>query len=168
MTMSYNCPICHKAGLPNYTKNSVVCPQCNSNLKAFLLLDSISKPQKSRIGTFIIIGISLLTIVLLGLFMESNSDRNELFAKNKFLNDSIFKMQSNDSNTRENDITQPIAEKQDVIIKYVVRKGDYPYKIARFFYGNGNKYTQIEADNNLDQPYILKVGQILIIKISQK
>lgn len=160
--MANNCPICNKAGLPDYTKNIVVCPQCNSDLKAFMLLNSISKPNKSKIWTYLIIGISLLSVAFLGLFLKSNSDKKELIAKNVILNDSISKMQIADVTKEE---VQPIAEKQEATIKYVVKKGDYPYKIAQFFYNDGSKYTQIEVDNNLEQPYILKVGQILTIKI---
>lgn len=167
--MSYNCPICNKAGLPDYTKNDVVCPQCNSDLKAFSLLNSISKPQKSKIGMYVIVGISLLSIALLGLFIKSNSDKKELVAKNVILKDSITKIQSiNFANEKEETKLQPITEKQDVTIQYIVKKGDYPYKIAQLFYNDGSKYKKIEADNNLEQPYTLKVGQVLTIKISQE
>jgi len=168
--MANNCPICNKAGLPDYTKNNVVCPQCNSDLKAFMLLNSISKPQKSKIGTYVIIGVSVLSIAFLGLFLKSNSDKKELIAKNVVLNDSISQMQNVKVNTetpKENE-QKSIVEKQDVSIKYKVKKGDFPYKIAEFFYNDGSKYKQIEADNNLKQPYTLKVGQILIIKLSQE
>lgn len=166
--MQFNCPICDKAGLPDYTKNNVVCPQCNSDLKAFMLLNSISKPNKSKIGTYLIIGVSLLSIAFLGLFLKSNSDKKELIAKNVILNDSISKIQIIDVAKETKERVQPIVEKQEVAIKYVVKKGDYPYKIAKFFYNDGSKYKQIEADNNLIKPYTLKVGQILTIKISQE
>ena len=166
--MNHNCPICNKAGLPNYTKSEVVCPQCNSDLKAFLLLDSISKPQKFKIGTYVIIGVSVLSIVFLGLFLKSNSDRKKLITANHSLNDSIVQMQSAVVITQEETKLQPITEKQDVTIQYIVKKGDYPYKIAQFFYNDGSKYKQIETDNNLKQPYTLKVGQVLTIKISQE
>jgi LysM repeat protein len=166
--MSHNCPICNKAGLPDYTKNIVICPQCNSDLKAFMLLNSISKPYKSKIGTYIIIGVSLLSVALAGLLLKSNSDKKELIAKNVILNDSISKIQIFDVVKETTHQVQPIAEKQEATIKYVVKKGDYPYKIAQFFYNDGSKYKQIEADNNLQQPYTLKVGQILSIKISQE
>lgn len=166
--MSYYCPICNKAGLTDYTKNHVVCPQCNSDLKAFSLLNSISKPQKSKIGMYAIVGISLLSIALLGLFIKSNSDKIELVAKNEILKDSITKIQSINFANEKETTTPPNSEKQDLTINYVVKKGDYPYKIAQFFYNDGSKYKKIEADNNLEQPYTLKVGQILTIKISQE
>lgn len=141
--MANNCPICNKAGLPDYTKNNVVCPQCNSDLKAFMLLNSISKPQKSKIGTYVIIGVSVLSIAFLGLFLKSNSDKKELIAKNVVLNDSISQMQNVKVNTetpKENE-QKSIVEKQDVSIKYKVKKGDFPYKIAEFF-------TMTEANTN--------------------
>ena len=167
--MSHNCPICNKAGLPDYTKNNVVCPQCNSNLKAFSLLNSISKPQKSKMGIYLILGVSLISIVLFGLFLKSNSDRKELFATTVILNDSIAKLQSVKIETEKEDPkTQPIAEKPDITLKYIVKEGDHPYKIALFFYNDGNKYKKIETENNLIQPYTLIVGQVLTIKISQE
>ncbi|MCB0536703.1 MAG: LysM peptidoglycan-binding domain-containing protein [Bacteroidetes bacterium] len=168
--MSNNCPICNKAGLPDYTKINVVCPQCNSDLKAFMLLNSISQPQKSKIGTYVIIGVSVLSIAFLGMFLQSNSDKKELIAKNFVLNDSISKIQNVNIKlgTQKKNEQQPIVENLDVSLKYKVKKGDYPYKIAEFFYNDGSKYKQIEADNNLKQPYTLQVGQILIIKLSQE
>ena len=168
--MSNNCPICNKAGLPDYTKNNVVCPQCNSDLKAFMLLNSISQPQKSKIRTYVIIIVSVLSIAFLGMFLQSNSDKKELIAKNLVLNDSISKIQNVNIilETQKENEQQPIVENLDVSIKYKVKKGDYPYKIAEFFYNDGSKYKQIEAVNNLEQPYTLQVGQILTIKISQE
>lgn len=166
--MSNNCPICNKAGLPDYTKNNVVCPQCNSDLKAFMLLNTISQPQKPKIGMYVIIGVSVLSIALLGLFLKSNSDKKELIITNHSLNDSIVKLQSAVVIRQEVTESQPNAENQEVTIKYVVRKGDYPYKIAEFFYNDGSKYKQIEEENDLNQPYTLKVGQILTIKLSQE
>jgi LysM repeat protein len=142
--MSNNCPICNKAGLPDYTKNNVICPQCNSDLKAFMLLNSISQPQKSKIGKYMIIGVSVLSIAFLGLFLKSNSDKTELITTNHSLNDSIVKLQVAVVINQEETELQPIAEIQEVTIKYVVKKGDYPYKIAEFFYNDGSKYKQIE------------------------
>lgn len=93
-----------------------------------------------------------------------------MIAKNFVLNDSISKIQNVNIKlgTQKKNEQQPIVENLDVSLKYKVKKGDYPYKIAEFFYNDGSKYKQIEADNNLKQPYTLQVGQILIIKLSQE
>lgn len=166
--MNNNCPVCNKAGLPDYTKNNVVCPQCNSELKAFMFLNSISKPKKSKIGIYLIVGISLLSMAFLGFVLKSNSDKKELITANQSLNDTIVKMQNTIAITQEEIKQKSIAESQEDTIKYVVKKGDYPYKIAEFFYNDGTRYKQIEIENNLEQPYTLKVGQVLTIKISQE
>jgi len=166
--MSSICPICNKAGLHDFTKTHVVCPQCNSDLRVFLLLYSISQSQKPKIRTYVIIGFSVLSIAFLGLFLKSNSDKKELIAQNVILIDSISQIQNvniKEETQKENE-EKLIVDKRDVSIKYQVKKGDFPYKIAEFFYNDGSKYKQIEADNNLKQPYTLKTGQILIIKLS--
>ena len=165
--MNHNCPICNKAGLSDYTKSEVVCPQCNSELKAFLLLDSISIPKKGVFGIYALIGLSFLTILFLSLFVKSNIDKKEILATNIVLNDSISILTCEKLAVEKPKEELPKIESKEAIVKYVVKKGDYPYKIAQFFYGDGNRYKQIEADNKLKQPYTLKVGQILLIKISQ-
>jgi len=165
--MSHDCPICNKAGLPDYTKSEVVCPQCNSDLKAFLILDSISTAKKGRFGSYAIIGLSLLTILFLGLYIKSKSDKSEILATNIVLNDSISNLKSVIVATGKPKEEPKIIGSKEATVKYAVKKGDYPYKIAQFFYGDGNKYKKIEADNALEQPYTLKVGQVLLIKISQ-
>lgn len=165
--MKHNCPICDASGLNDYTKIEVVCHQCNSNLQAFLLLNSISSSKKGRFGPYAIIGLSLFAILFLGLYIKSNSDKNEILTSNIVLNDSISNLKS-EIEAKENPKEIPQIIKTKVVsVKYVVKKGDYLYKIAQFFYGDGNKYKQLEADNNLEQPYTLKVGKILLIKISQ-
>jgi hypothetical protein len=166
--MSQNCPICNKAGLPDYTKSNVVCSQCNSDLKAFFLLHSICKPQKNKIGTYTIIGFLLFSGIFFGLFLKSNSGNKELITKIVILNDSITQIQSMGVITNGEKEPKSVAEKQDAIVKYVVKKGDYLCKIATFFYNDGSKYKQIAADNNLEHPYTLKIGQILTIKIPQE
>jgi LysM repeat protein len=164
--MNHNCPICKKAGLPDYAKTPVVCPQCNSDLKAFLLLDSISEPEKGKFGIYTIIGLSLLAILFLGLFVKANNDKKEILAKSIILNDSISTLKSEELALEKPREESPKIKSKEATVKYVVKKGDYPYKIAQFFYGDGDRYKQIEADNLLKQPYTLKVGQILLIKIS--
>jgi len=165
--MNHNCPICNKAGLSDYTKNEVVCPQCNSDLKVFLLLDSISEPVKGRFGIYALIGLTLLAILFLGLFIKTNTVKKEILATNIVLKDSITILIREKLALERQNEQLPLTESKEVTVKYVVKKGDYPYKIAQFFYGDGNRYKQIEADNALVQPHTLKVGQILLIKISQ-
>ena len=57
------------------------------------------------------------------------------------------------------------SSEKEFSIQYKVKNGDCPSKIALFFYNDWKMYKKIEADNNLTQPYILKVGQLLTIKL---
>ncbi len=165
--MIHNCPICNKAGLPDYAKSEVVCPQCNSDLRAFSLIDSIATPENGGLGNYALIGLSFLTVVFLGLFIKSSIDKKEILAENNVLYDSITTIKSEKITLEKLAAELPAIESKEATVKYVVKKGDYPYKIAQLFYGDGNRYKQIEADNELKQPYTLKVGHILLIKISQ-
>jgi nucleoid-associated protein YgaU len=166
--MNHNCPICNKAGLPDYEKREVVCPQCNTDLKVFLILDSISEPKKRRLEIYNLIGLSVLAILFFSLFVNSNSDKNKILATNIAMKDSISILRREKIGLDKPKEELPLIESKEVTVKYVVKKGDYPYKIAQFFYGDGNRYKQIEVDNNLKQSYTLKVGQILLIKIPQE
>jgi LysM repeat protein len=42
---------------------------------------------------------------------------------------------------------------------YTVKSGDNLAKIAKHFYGNANKYTEIAKANNISNPDLVKVGQ---------
>lgn len=165
--MNFVCPICNKAGLSDYKKTEVVCPQCNSDLKPFMLLENVSKSQTPKRTYLIIACVSLLSIIFLGMLLKTNSVKQQLVVENEILTDSLEIIQGQLISTRLPEYGQSKGEEQIITLEYVVKKGDYPYKIAQFFYGDGNLYKQIEADNNLVQPYTLKVGQVLEIKLKK-
>lgn len=61
------------------------------------------------------------------------------------------------------------VENNDVYAKYVVQKGDTLGKIAKHFYGEPMKYTQIFKANTdiLEHPDKIEVGQELVIPFEQ-
>ena len=163
--MNYNCPICNQPGLPDYTANDVVCPRCNSELNSFRLLHSIQ--SKSKTSTYIILGLVLLFVASLGMLLKGNDTNQKLVAELAFLNAENANLNVRMDSLAMINVPPPVHENSEVTINYTVKKGDCPYKIAEFFYGDGSKYKQIEADNNLVKPYRFKIGQTLVIKISQ-
>ncbi len=171
MMMNHNCPVCNKAGLPDYRAIQTICPQCNSDLKPFLLLHSISKPTSNKANLFALFGMALITCVLVILYFNSISDKTQIASENSEtifqLQDSIKTLQTTFSNSQTVQSEIKSTEKE-IVIQYKVKNGDYPSKIAQFFYNDWKMYKKIEADNNLTQPYILKVGQILTIKLKQE
>jgi len=46
---------------------------------------------------------------------------------------------------------------------YTVRRGDSLYLVAQREYGNGNEYMKIAHANGIRPPYIIRVGQVLVI-----
>ena len=169
--MQFNCPVCNKAGLPNYTATPTICPQCNSDLKPFLLLHSISKPNSNKVNKFALVAFALIVCVLAILYSNSLSDKKQIASENSkartLLQDSISKLQTPLRKTQTVEPENKSSQKE-IVIKYKVKNGDYPSKIAQFFYNDWRMYKKIEADNNLKQPYILKVGQPLTIKRTQE
>ncbi len=158
--MDFNCPVCNKAGLPDFTATHTFCPQCNSDLKPFLLLHSISATNPCQYIRLILIAFVAVSCVLAFLFINSFNEKQKIIALN-----AATTLQYKD--TIQSMRALVIPDTTFVLIHYKVKKGDYPAKIAKFYYNDWSMYKKIEADNNLHQPYILKVGQVLTIKISQ-
>lgn len=169
--MQFNCPVCNKAGLPNYTATPTICPQCNSDLKPFLLLHSILKPTSNKANKFALFVLVLVGVVLAILYFSSISDKKQIASEHTKsitqLQDSISKLLTTFTKTQTVEPENKSSQKE-IVIQYKVKNGDYPSKIAQFFYNDWRMYKKIEADNNLKQPYILKVGQPLTIKLTQE
>lgn len=58
------------------------------------------------------------------------------------------------------------SEKKITATSYTVKKGDTLSAIARKFYGNANQYQKLATYNNIKNPNIIRIGQI--IKIPDK
>lgn len=164
--MMYKCPICDKSGLPDYSRTHTICPQCNSDLKPFFLLHTVSKTHFQKLKLFSSLGIGTLIIVLAFIYFIS-LNKNQKYDINEsktvqLLHDSINNLHSVIAKfeKREN--------ADSIIIHYRVKPGDCPSRIAEFFYNNWSMYKQIEKDNNLHYPYILKIGQTLNIRLKQR
>lgn len=166
--MQFNCPVCNKAGLQDYTATPTICPQCNSDLKPFLLLHSISKPNSNKFALF---ALALVGVVLAILYFNSLFDRKKIVNENSKaiiqLQDSINTLQTTFAKTQTVESENKSSQKE-IIILYKIKKGDYPSKIAQFFYNDWKMYKVIEVDNKLHQPYELKVGKKLIIKLKKE
>ena len=154
--------------MPNYTALPTICPQCNSDLKPFLLLHDISKTNLLKANKLIVIGFVLVASILSAIYFNSISGLKRAAYDNSIsfiqLQDSIKTLQSIIAKNQSELATKEAVEKESVI-QYIVKKGDYTSKIAQFFYNDFRMYKKIESDNNLKHPYILQVGQKLKIKI---
>lgn len=168
--MQHNCPVCNKAGLPDYKVIETTCPQCDSDLKPYLFLNSIFNAKSNKKTHLALISVGVITVIIAFIIFNSVSENKRQSTENSKL---ISQLQDSVSNLQSkikliSQTQQEINPNQiETVIEYKVRYGDYPSKIAQFFYNDWKMYKKIETDNNLIQPYTLQVGQLLKIKIYQ-
>jgi len=169
---TYKCPVDGYSLNADYEKQHLICPQCNSDLRPYLLLSAIVKAdkRKNRLSLLLIV-FSVLIMFVSILFIKSGIDtKNDLdISKNQIvqLNDSVVSLNNKNLSLSNKIVEIENQTAQNKYVKYTVRKGDFPWKIAEFFYGDGRKYVLIEKENNLIQPYNLQVGQVLLIKMPE-
>ena len=165
-----NCPICKKAGLPDYTISPTICPQCNSDLEAFFLLNSISNKKQKKVNLFALSLAVIIACTFSILYYNSISQNEHAKSENiktvLQFQDSIRILQDENAQNKLN--LQKESLEKEVVIKYKIKFGDYPSKIAEFFYNNWRMHKEIEEDNNLHQPYTLIVGHTLLIRIKKE
>jgi hypothetical protein len=158
-----NCPICNKSGLPDYYNVPTVCPQCNSDLKAYLLLNNLSDKEKQTRTKWRILIISCSTILLLAIILFATFHRVE---KEKPVlsatNDSVYYL------GKINSLEQKIKSDslKHSFFKYRIKRGDNLSAISYKFYNDWSKFKIIQEDNGLSSNYQLKIGDTLIIRLN--
>ena len=153
-----NCPICGKAGLPDFRKEEVVCPACNTDLKAYVLLSQLrSQRKKKRILNMLlfVIPCSLLIFSLCYLIKQRNTQKEAQTI--------ITSLKEEITSLKEREIeTIELA----IPFEYTIRKGDSFYLISRRIYDT-EKYAQDIANiNQMDFTSKLTIGNK--IKLPQK
>lgn len=168
-----NCPICDKSGLPDFTSKPVICPQCNSDLKGFALLEKTNSVHINTVKKQKYIYSLLLVIVVLGfsviVFFPSNT-ATELppIVQN---NDSIIDVLEAKLEVKELEIIRlqsSVVETKETSFLYIVKSGDNLSKIALLFYNDWEMYKKIEEDNNLESGNMLFPKDTLIINLKTK
>lgn len=178
-----NCPICEKAGLP---ENAHTCPQCNSDLSGFLLLQKIGtkqqslekdkavvteKLQKNKVisrNTLIFSNVIFLFLIAFSLWFSSTKQAKlAQVAENRQKEKDSLKtlLAEKQELVAKTETENQVLKNQQKVFKYGVRKGDNLIKIARFFYGSAAKYREIMKENNLQEDAPLLTGDTLIIKL---
>jgi LysM repeat protein len=154
------CPVCGKAGIPDYLNEDVKCPCCGSDLSIYRSIDSIPEEgQKTNIwkpiSAVAIIAAAGLGIMLLTQKPEIPAAPHAEITK---LKDSIEVL--NNKLAQTNIETSPISSG----FKYGVSKGESYWSISRKFYGTGTRAAEIAQANDRTLDIPLMVGDTLIIK----
>ena len=88
---NYNCPICNKPGLEDYSKKKIECPGCGSDLGVFVNLKQTTFiGDKLKIAIFTTFAFaSILSIFLLLSLVKSNENLNSSIVRSDELSDSL-------------------------------------------------------------------------------
>lgn len=174
-----NCPICGKQGLPDYRVNHVVCPQCDSDLKAYMLLAEIEESKEEVLlnfgivkkrqlifsRLFVLSSICIVFCLLTFVFFYTNKvkEYDVSMANNMQLTTSISLLK------RELD-KKPISPAVQEYFEYTVKHGDSFSKLAYLFYGSGRSRNseRIAVYNNMKISDLLMPGAKLKIKSNTK
>ena len=157
-----DCPICHKAGLQN---NTDICPQCNSDLTVFSLINNIQKVKKSNNNAkwiFSIIILSILFTFIYWQFPRTITQTIETKAITKIDSTEFYKSELAS-------LKKSIIQTKDTnkIVKHIVIKGDYLSKISQEYFNDLNHINQIAKENRISNINLIIVGEILFIDLSK-
>jgi hypothetical protein len=162
-----NCPVCNHPGLPDYLSVPLVCPNCRTDLKGFLLMSKFEQESELKLKRFKLL-CACLSIVLLIILIWSI-----------FLLPAIVKHNPGKSIRQYDstayyrklvaDLKQELKGKPKTAdVYYIIQRNDNLSEIAKLFYNDGSRIKQIMTDNNLQKGYNLLPGDTLIIKIKTK
>lgn len=161
------CPVCGKAGIPDYLATDTVCPQCGSDLSIFrVIVDDAENHRKAQtkiksrqhllLSSLLAAGAA--AAVFLVLFVAKPTHKAEietLQAQVSALTDSL-------NQARADVIHTDGGDKKTGTFVYTVRRGDCYWSVARKVYGEPTRWTQIR-DANRDLALPLQIGQQLRI-----
>lgn len=164
MSDTIKCPVCGKAGIPDYHSEDTICPQCGSDLSIFRVIDRIPEPHHSKSNPWLPIAVvAIIVAVLMGGYMllrpaqvSQNVIGNDRLAE---LTDSINRLNAQLADTNTSEINSINSG-----FDYIIRKGDSFWSISKRFYGTGTRYEEIARENGLDANSKLTVGDTIKIK----
>lgn len=157
MDKQIKCPVCGKAGIPDYHKEDVVCSCCGTDLSIYKLLsDSQEKSTPNnknskiwKIATAASAAIAITVIVVSCILrqIDISNAPSELKKENTLLRNSVAMLASKleEANKEIVSFEKQIEKASSSENIYIVKKNDSPCKISRKLYGTESRYKEIEA-----------------------
>ena len=164
------CPICNKAGIPDFMNEDVVCPCCNSNLsiyrKIHLSATNRSVGSNNKWSLIAAIFIAVLCCVIAYWEYDSHSHTQEQLAsiKGQMAQKDARVIQLTDSIEV---LSNLVEHNQDTLkdpLWHVVKPGDSFCKISQMVYGTERQYKTIIKLNGLSDDIILHPGDSIRIR----
>jgi len=159
MEKNITCPVCGKAGIPDFHSEDVKCPCCGSDLSIYRLIDQIPENSTKTNIWKPISAVAIIAAAGLGilLFMQKPQVALDNSAELAQLKDSIAVLNGQLADNK-------VALSKVSTFKHVVIKGESFWSISRNFYGTGLRAEELAKYNNKTLDSTLNVGDTLIIK----
>jgi nucleoid-associated protein YgaU len=168
-----NCPLCDYKGLADDVQN---CPSCNADLSAYRSLDDVEramqKQKKLTLLFIILFFVALIACAAIYFLVPTGADATTkevteqtqaedqaLKAENEKLNAEIITLQSDISRLE----SELMAAKEKQLTTHTIIWGETLYSLAEDYYGNGEKYLKLAADNCIEDPDFIIAGTELNI-----
>ena len=167
-----NCPVCQAPDLSDDLSN---CPHCGSDLDVLRMTRRIVRQSKNFKGLAIIASILFAAILIVWLLSLASGDKADETAASEDKPETSAMQADYSKAVQENEtlkievaqLKKQLAEKEveakKRIKEYQVREGESLFGISRSVYGNGFRYVDLAADNEIDDPSRIYAGQKLII-----
>jgi len=165
------CPVCGKAGIPDYHVQDTVCPQCGSDLSIYKLTHDIEassfRSEGNKKGKFIWI-VPTLVACCLGVALVFSLHTSKKLGKDVRTYEeanTALQEQVTDLQKAQEQMASLSSEKEGKsYFEYTVRRGDSFWGISKKLYGTGTRYREIAESNGLTPESVLNVGDKLIIR----
>ena len=184
-----NCPICDKVGLPDYRIIPTECPQCNSDLVSFLLINNIQEDkiqvakeldiaaeEKLRIAKevenrrninnakwiFSIVALSLFFGIIFWQYPNTVTKTIEVTTETKNDSTDYFKFEIANLINKINQVNDT-----NKILKHLIIQGDNLGSISKKYYNDFNHIDKIAKENRISNQNLIVVGEILFIDLSE-
>ena len=169
------CPVCNKAGIPPET---TTCPDCGSDIEAIVFItrldENLRRVKKNLTVASVVIALVVIALIIrtYTLYNDRTEGRVQIEKFKKENNALQLKVDSlsaliKSAGVRQSDKQMPVVTENGKTETHIVKPGDSLWKLAQRYLGDGNKYSKIASDNNLEKPYVLREGQELKIAISK-
>lgn len=179
MIESNKCPICGKEGIPDFRKEDLVCPCCNTDLSVYHKIDKFAKLNRAEQASYKkhkwpVYFLGIIVIVLIGICFWVSEWRNRGSENDKIisLELEIFSLKDSiDQLNQKIELSHSSIEegnKKDNYLPeklYVVKQGDSFCKISKNLLGDESRYMEIINLNNLNVSTVLHKGDTLKIPV---
>lgn len=160
------CPVCQKVGISD---ESDYCPQCNSDLTQFKLINSLERKivRNNKRKSLLNIGLVLIALALASIKIIStiNSRNSQINNPKVYEYDSlnIYKQKYESVLLQIDSLLRLNSDSQ--YFYYTVKEGDNLSSLALLFYNDISKVEVIAAENGIDNINSIPVKKVLKLKI---